>query len=126
MVDLIYLACPYSGTKDEIDHRVALLMHFDAQLMQRNIFTVSPVYKHLMRLHNEKIPGDWAYWGSYSEAVLTKCAMMIVLCMPGWKESPGVKGEIKIARERNIPVMYLTSFDVTDDVADVIHGILDF
>ena len=35
--------------------------------------------------------------------------MVIVLCLPGWKESEGAQKEIAFAKQQNIPVIYIDS-----------------
>lgn len=104
---MIYLALPYSGSGFLIAERVRHMTMYDAKLMKQGIFTVSPVYKHLMRHYNEDIPGDWTYWGEYSRQLLAMCKEMHVLCLPGWDESTGVKAEIELAKELGIPIKYV-------------------
>jgi hypothetical protein len=106
-----YLALPYSGTVEQIEERVKAMTRLDAQLMKSGIFTVSPVYKHLMRLNHIDIPGDWAYWGEYSVQLLKRCDAMYVLCLDGWMESTGVQAEIKEAKILGVQIVYVTEID---------------
>lgn len=105
--EMIFLSLPYSGTRDEIEERVAMMARFDAELMTKGFFTVSPVYKHLMRQHVENTPGDWAYWGEYSIKLINRCDRVIVLCLDGWEKSVGVEAEIAFALSVGIPVYYI-------------------
>src|SRR5690606_31871592 len=98
-----FLSAPYTGSKEEIENRIKLLCLVDSVLMKNGEFTVSPLYKHFM-LKFSDLPGSWEYWKSYSKELLLKCDKMIVLTIPGWETSTGVSGEIKYARENNIPV----------------------
>ena len=107
MEQLAYLALPYSGTSEKIAERVRLMTMYDAELMRNGLFTVSPVYKHLMLLNNTKMPGDWNYWEKYSTALLNRSTMLIVMCLPGWRESIGVQAEIEIAKNLNLPTYYV-------------------
>jgi len=36
-----------------------------------------------------KLPLDWAYWQSLDEFYIRICDEVIVLMLPGWKESHG-------------------------------------
>jgi hypothetical protein len=101
---MVYLAAPYSNMPNKkllMDN----LCKVDARLMQDGIFTVSPLMKHFI-LHHDDLPGDWNYWGNYSEVLLERCDCMIVVMFDGWKESIGVQEEIKLCRKNNIPIVY--------------------
>jgi hypothetical protein len=105
--DLAYIALPYSGNPDETEDRVKKMAIFDAVCMNNGMFAVSPVYKHLMRKYDVILPGNWAYWKEYSEVLLSKCNLLIVMCIPGWRESEGVQAEIKIAEGLRIRIFYV-------------------
>jgi Domain of unknown function (DUF1937). len=85
--------------------------------MEKGVFTVSPLLKHLLLTYTA-LPGDWAYWGTYSETLLKQCDSMIVLTMHGWDTSTGVQAEIKLCRDMGKPVEFidpvalLINFDV--------------
>lgn len=104
---LVYLAAPYSApTKEQIEARMGLFCQMDADLIAQGINTVSPVSKHFI-LEYRDLPGNWAYWGKYSELLLNRCDAMVVLCLDGWYESTGVRAEIEIAKAKGIPIIYL-------------------
>jgi hypothetical protein len=39
--------------------------------------------------------------------MLSRCDVMIVLCIPGWEESSGVTGEIDYAIKHKIPIIFV-------------------
>lgn len=110
---MVYLAAPYSDpVKAVVEYRMQGFCEVDAILMERNVFTCSPLSKHFI-LQYRALPGDWAYWGGYSENMLKRCDSMIIITMPGWETSTGVAGEIEIAKRISIPI-YLIGADGTN------------
>jgi hypothetical protein len=104
---LAYLAAPYSDkNQDIVENRIDIFCNIDSMLMQHGIMTVSPLLKHLVLQHSS-LPSDWAYWGDYSKTLLARCDMLIVLKMPGWLESTGVRAEIEFAAINDIKIEYL-------------------
>jgi hypothetical protein len=105
---IAYLAAPYSHhDKSVVEQRMSVLCNVDAMLMERGIHTVTPLSKHFI-LNYRDLPGDWAYWGEYSKKLLARCDSMYVLMLKGWRESTGVQAEINIAKELNIPIVFIT------------------
>lgn len=104
---LSYLAAPYSD-KDPavIADRMERLCKTDAKLMKAGTFTVSPLMKHFI-VHHEELPGDYQFWKNYSATLLCAVDQVLVLTLPGWKESIGVTDEIKLATDIGIPVHYI-------------------
>jgi hypothetical protein len=104
---LIYLAAPYSDSDPLVlEDRIHTLCRCDARLMEKGVFTVSPLLKHLLLTYTT-LPGDWAYWKTYSETLLRQCDSMIVLTMFGWETSTGVQAEIKLCRGQGKPVEFI-------------------
>lgn len=103
----IYLAAPYSHPDPAvIAQRMETFCRIDAKLIVDGKFTVSPLSKHFI-LSYEKLSGSWEYWQDYCRAMLRMCGKMIVICMPGWKESIGLQEEIKLAEQLHIPISYV-------------------
>lgn len=100
---MIYLAAPYSApTEQETEQRMQVFGQVASDLIRDGEIVVSPLFCHFIR-HYNGLPGDWNYWKRYSETLLVTCNELVIIDMPGWKDSSGVQGEIQIARERNIP-----------------------
>lgn len=111
--NMTYVAAPYTilkadGTEDmeAINARMQLFASCMAALIKLEINACSPLLMHFVRL-NQTLPGDWAFWMGYSEAMLTSCKGVIVLTMDGWRKSAGVQGEIDIAALHDIPLIYM-------------------
>jgi hypothetical protein len=107
---LTYLACPYSHPKKGVrEGRFQLCTLAAAWWMKRfprsNVF--SPI-THSHPLHAiAGMDGTWQFWKRVDEQYLRLCKRIVVLTIPGWKESIGVQAEIKIAKRLNIPITYL-------------------
>jgi len=50
---------------------------------------------------------DWQFWQRHDLAFLAFCDEMVVLKLPGWEESIGVRAEIAAARTLGKPVTFL-------------------
>lgn len=104
---LVYLAAPYSGSDAEVKLRMQLFCLVDAQLSAEGRVTVSPLMKHFVLNHSNELGSDWNFWKRYSQVLLSRCQYMIVVMLDGWDTSVGVRAEIELAKELNIPVAYL-------------------
>jgi nucleoside 2-deoxyribosyltransferase len=104
---LVYVAGPYSGTPEQVNERMVKFYLAMALLIERGINGCSPLEKHAILAHRN-LPGDWAYWGHFSEVMLKRCDVMIIIMLEDWEKSTGVAAEIKIAKAHSIPIIYLT------------------
>jgi hypothetical protein len=105
---VVYVGLPYSGTEDEVKARVRAFCHYCAKIENEGEFhVVSPVYKHLLFIAGVDIPKEWEFWKSCSLTLLKRSDALHVLCLPGWKESPGLTTEIEAAKEWEIPILYI-------------------
>ena len=104
---LIYLACPYSHKDKHIQLQRFNSVNFAAaKLMKENLTIFSPIsMSHPIAEHG--LPTNWEYWKEFDEVFLSLSEKLIVLKLPGWTKSKGVAGEIKIAKNLNIPIEYL-------------------
>lgn len=105
---LAYLAAPYSHPdRRVVAERIRQFCLKAVEIEKAGEYHVtSGLYNHLLLQYSD-LPGDWSFWGSYSETLLLKSDVAFVLRLPGWQESTGVQEEIRIATEANIPVVYL-------------------
>ena len=105
---LVYLAAPYTHPDPFVkEARFHQINRTAAKLMAQGLFVFSPIsHTHPIACAGD-LPGDWAYWSAYDRAILECCARMIVLRLDGWDKSSGIKGELAIAAELNLPVEYM-------------------
>ena len=93
MVDLEYLAIPYSHPDPKIrEERFNLANLIAADLMKRGRLIFSPI----SHSHCIDLGGNWDRWEKFDRIFLELCSGMVVVCAPGWEKSIGVKAEIEI------------------------------
>ena len=105
---IVYLACPYSHELPSYrEARFHAANQAAAKLMAQGVVVFSPIsHAHPIALAGD-LPKGWEFWERYDRAVLSCCCKVVVLRLPGWEKSTGVRAEIKIAEEMGIPVEYM-------------------
>lgn len=105
-VPLIYVAAPYSGDPAMIAGRMAAFDATMASMLLGGKHPVSPLLFHaLLGQHN--VPGNWDFFERYSLGLLDRCDALLVIQLPGWESSIGVRGEIAHANARGIQSVYV-------------------
>lgn len=106
---LIYLASPYSHD----DREIRVQRYLDAVAACAAIITATEhtPYSPIAHWHpvptNHGIVGDWQFWRRHDVEMLRRCDEVWVLMLQGWRESEGVKEEVRIATMLGLPVEYL-------------------
>ena len=104
---LVYLASPYSHPNPSVRaarHHAAC--RCTAAMMRDGLHVFSPIV-HGYALETHGLPGNWEYWEIYDRLMLSRCDELAVLCLPGWRESVGVRAEIDIAGRLGLPARYI-------------------
>lgn len=105
---MIYLASPYNHYDTEVrNERYSMTLKATAYLLKRNYIVFSPIVHNHHLASQFDLPREWEFWKNIDEVFLRKADELIVLLLDGWKESIGVKAEIKIAKERGIPIRFM-------------------
>ena len=87
-----YLASPYSGTPEQMQHRYEQVRECACNLLQ-NQHVFSPiVHCHPMALRYA-MPTDAKYWEAYNMAMMSRASRLLILAVDGWRESKGVAFE---------------------------------
>lgn len=104
---MMYLASPYSNPDPAVrEQRFREACRVTAALVHAGYVVFSPVvHSHFLAEHG--LPNTWAFWRKQDETFLERADSLVVLMLPGWQESVGVRGEIEIARELGKPTVYL-------------------
>jgi len=96
MCSLVYLASPYTHEDSKVmESRFVDTQRACAVLLSFKIPVFSPtVYAHPMAVDYE-LPRDFNFWGEFNKSVLEGATDLIILQLPGWEKSIGIKGEMK-------------------------------
>lgn len=106
-MSISYLAAPHTHPDPRIMHkRHALVNRVACDLMRQGIQVYSPL-THNIPLDELGIHGHFDTWRDFDLGMIERCGRMIVLKVPGWKESKGVTAEIAYAEERGFPIEWM-------------------
>jgi len=94
----IYLAAPYTHTDPEIvNARVNATNAHAAHLMSQGHIVFSPIsHSHYIAMENN-LPTTFEFWAKQNRAMIDWCDAMVILTIPGWSISKGVKDEADYA-----------------------------
>lgn len=105
---LTYLACPYSHDKRSVRvKRFEAVNRVAGRLMREGKQVFSPISHTHPIAEATELPLGWDFWQEYDRAFIEHSKEVIVLMLPGWKESTGVTAEIEIAKELGISVYFI-------------------
>ncbi len=105
MSELIYLAGPYSHDDPAVrewryrQHAEELMFR-----MKRGENVFSPiVYSHFV-CQEYRVGTCWETWRKLDLEILRRCTKMLVLALPGWRESRGLRAEMREAKRHGLPI----------------------
>lgn len=101
---MIYLASPYYHPDPLImKTRYLLAKQATVGLLSQDIWVYSPiVHNHPLEMIREH-----EFWMRYDLDMLRRCDSLLVLDIPGWKESKGVGIEIDIAKQLGMGIDFV-------------------
>lgn len=101
---MIYLASPYYH-QDPLVMKTRFLLAMQATkiLLEREAWVYSPI------VHNHPLELDrpHEFWMRYDLDMLRRCDSLMVLAIPGWRESKGVTIEIDIATRLGMSINHI-------------------
>ena len=103
----IYLAAPYKAQEPAVEQaRVQAVKHVSDRLIRQGQVIFSPLeYTEAMQQRGIVPPQGWYL---FDLAMLRGCVKLLVLALPGWRESQGVIMETTVAKALGIPVAIMT------------------
>ena len=101
---MIYIACPYWHPELKVrDSRRKIAMAYADKLTRSGVLNYSPL-TYTERYANNEIPEN--YWIRHGLEMVKACDEMHILCVPGWRDSKGIQGELRAAKENNLKIVY--------------------
>jgi hypothetical protein len=108
MAPYFYLASPYNHEDPAVmEARYRANVAALADLLHRGHRTFAPIVHHHPVIQTRDLGRGWEFWREQDMAFLRRAARVIVLTLPGWRESVGVTAEIQEAHRLGIPVEYV-------------------
>ena len=99
---LIYLATPFSHPDPAISqHRLENVNRYAAHLLGRGKLVFPPL-SHGAPIDSREVPGS--VWYELGPRILKGCDELWLLALDGWEDSEGVRMELALARQLDIPV----------------------
>lgn len=104
-----YIASPYT----HIQHNVMIGRYNKVgKLTAYYLNSGESVYSPIVHCHELAVsyglPRDFNFWKKYNEDMLGAASALYVFMLDGWEESTGVQGEIQFAKEKDIPIVYVS------------------
>jgi hypothetical protein len=102
-----YIAIPYNHPDEAVvQRRVETFCRVAAQIeVDGKYHALSAMFNVLLFLHGHKLPTTWEFWEGYSCHMVRKADVLIVVCIDGWQDSTGVRGEIEEAMRRPMQIV---------------------
>lgn len=75
-----------------------------AALLRENYYVYSPIVHNHILAECYALPTTFDFWGPFDLTMLEHCDYLLVLALPGWENSLGVRCEIKFAQEHMMPM----------------------
>jgi uncharacterized protein (DUF3820 family) len=105
---MIYLATPYSHEDPLVrEDRFRVVTKAAADLMQFGLLVYSPITHGHLLAQSGGLPKTWEYWKEHNSKMMLVCTHLVVLNIPGFKESIGVAMEIKLAEGRGLSTLII-------------------
>ena len=105
---LIYLAAPYRHQEELVrDARLEAVSRVAAALTEIDRRVFCPLTYADALLENGFSPRDDEWWYVYDIGWLSHCAELVVLTLPDWANSEGVRMEIEAAERWSIAISYM-------------------
>jgi hypothetical protein len=105
---LVYLSSPYNHPDPEVkEKRRKAACSAAGYLIERGIPVHSPIAHNAAILEQTSGKSGWEIWKPQDLALLKASTEMVILCLPGWEASEGIRGEFHAAMEMGKPVSYM-------------------
>lgn len=103
-----YIASPYSHkSKRMMARRYLAVDKTAAKLCLEGFLLIEPISMCHFKSIKFEMPTGYEYWKNRDRKFVSMCDGIVVLCIPGWDTSIGVKDEVAYAQVLGKQVIYL-------------------
>lgn len=108
----IYVASPYSNYAGDnqpgLSRAAGAAAALTGELMKGGMIAYSPIaHGHYVTLNSYLDPLDHEMWMKQCMGMMEKASGLVVLQLPGWRESKGVQMEIDYFAKASKPILYI-------------------
>lgn len=115
MLEMIYLACPYSDPDQVVRvKRFRQANCYAAALLAQGLLVFSPLSHSVPIAEAGELSWDWEGWEGLDRLFLSICDVLVVLRLPGWQKSIGVRNEIKYFEREGKPIVFGEPWNLSD------------
>lgn len=109
MKPLTYLACPYSHSDPAVrQDRYHAANEATAALIRAYKWNVFSPITHSHPLALLGLDGDWGYWERIDTDYLKMSSRIVILTVPGWKTSVGIRHERALAKQFGAELVFMS------------------
>ena len=106
-----YLASPYSGSVEVMQQRYEAALRIVGILLKKREWVYSPiVHAHEIAVRYA-MPRDAKFWWEYNKTMMEAAERLLVLTLPGWRESVGVAMEVEFFSPLSKPILFVNPID---------------
>ena len=104
----VYLASAYSKYAPALDYACDVVSIVAARLMRSGVHVFSPIaHSHTIATRGGLDPLDAPLFIAFDKVEQDLCGLLLIVKMPGWEESDGIRGEFAHACLIKQPVLYI-------------------
>ena len=110
---LYYLASPYSHKNQFIQvYRYEAVIYAAATLTKMGFALLEPIGMSHEQSTRYELPGGYEFWQTRDRTLIDHSDGVIVLRLPGWKNSVGVRDELEYCSSQGKPIYYIDLDDL--------------
>lgn len=104
---LYYMASVYTQFPRGLEQAYIEASKCAAMLLRRGMNVFSPIaHSHPIAIYGAIDAVDHDFWMRLDKAILDECDALLVVMMPGWRDSRGIKAEIEHAKESGKQIVF--------------------
>ncbi len=116
---MMYVGTPYSLYEDGLENAFVEAAKVTAELLRRGIPVFSPItHSHPIARYGNIDPLDHKIWLALDEHMMRAADALLVIKMPGWEESYGIKHEVAFFEAAHKMIYYYSWPDLRMETFD--------